>query len=598
VSKSEIVNDVTIQAATANGSGSQSANLILTRTIFRMGIPVGPKNLFPSNIQGLPTWFTIRVNKDGYVARRKELDILVALNPDTFHEDIKTVRPNGVILYESDLPVPDHLKREDILWYPIPFAKLAKEKIENRKLRKLLTNMMYVGALAEMLDLDSEALKGAVETQFSDKPKAIEPNLQALEVGREYFRESLKKEDPYRLKSMNENEGKIMMDGNTAGGLGALMGGCTVLSWYPITPSSSYCESLISFFKKYRKAPDGSARYAVVQAEDELASAGIVTGAGWAGARALTATSGPGISLMSEFVGLNYFAEIPGVYVNVQRMGPSTGLPTRTSQGDTVSTYYLSHGDCRQLLLFPGTLEEVYEFSQISFDLAERFQAPVFLMSDLDLGMNQWMTKPFQYPERSFDRGKVLNAKDLEKLGGSFARYKDVDGDGIGYRTLPGTDHPGAAFFTRGTGHNEKATYSEKPEDWKSNIDRLRRKFENAREAMPAPVADEVLGAKIGLLAYGSTDQMVQELRDQLKDEKGVETSYMRLRALPFGESLKKFIENHERVYVMEQNPSGQLCDIMYSEIPEYSAKLRKALQYDGMPVDARTFFEQIENEK
>jgi 2-oxoglutarate ferredoxin oxidoreductase subunit alpha len=598
LSQDKIVNDVTIQAATVNGSGSQSANLILTRTIFRMGVPVGPKNLFPSNIAGLPTWFTVRVNKDGYVARKRELNILVAMNLVTFHEDIPHVEKGGVIIYNSAFTVPENLKRDDVTWYPVPFDDLAKEKIPQPKLRKLLTNMIYVGVLAELLELDQQHLEDAISAQFAGKEKAIAPNVEAVAVGRSYFQENFKKEDPFYIEAIpGGTDGYVMMEGNQSGALGAVMAGCTVMGWYPITPSSSFCENMIAYANKFRFNEDGTTNFAHQQMEDELASAGMVLGAGWAGARSLTATSGAGISLMNEFIGLGYFAEIPGVFVDVQRMGPSTGLPTRTCQADIVSTYNASHGDCRHVMLIPSSVEEIYEMMFDAFDMTEKLQTPVFVMSDLDLGMNQWMTKELPTPKgKVFARGKVLSKEELEAQGGKFSRYLDKDGDGIGYRTLPGTDHPGAAYFTRGTGHDEHANYSEKPEHWVANMDRLYKKFETAREMLPKPVIDKVDGSKVGIIAYGSTDQCVRELRDILESENNMKTDYLRVKALPLCKSVRAFIEEHDVTYVIEQNPGAQLLDILHNDFPDLSDKMKSGLQYDGLPADARTFQSQIVN--
>ncbi|MFO0983877.1 MAG: 2-oxoacid:acceptor oxidoreductase family protein, partial [Planctomycetota bacterium] len=498
-----IVNDMSVQIATVNGTGSQSANLIFAKTIFRMGIPVGPKNLFPSNIAGLPTWFTVRVNKRGYVARKKEIDVLVAMNEETFQDDVRGLPAGSVLIYNSDMKVTKlGIARDDLILYPVPFTTLATDAVDTAKMRKLMTNIVYVGVLAELLGLDREVLNGAVRDQFKGKAKAVDLNLKCLQAGIDYTKQNLPKKDPFRVEPMNLTHGKIMIEGNVAGALGLVMGGCTVLAWYPITPSSSLCEAAIEFFEEFRTSADGKARYAVLQAEDELASIGMVLGAGWVGARAATATAGPGISLMSEFAGLGYYAEVPAVIVDVQRVGPSTGLPTRTAQGDILKTYYLSHGDTKHICVIPASPKEAYEFAQLALDLAERFQTPVFDMHDLDLGMNLWMSEPLPYPEKGFDRGKVLREEDLQKLG-KFERYADVDGDGIPYRTLPGTRHPLAPFFTRGSGHNERGAYTEKPEDYARVMDRIARKIETAKAHVPQPIVQEVPGAKVGLIAYG-----------------------------------------------------------------------------------------------
>src|SRR3990170_3249235 len=462
--KPALINDFSIQVATVNGSGSQSSNSVLMRSIFQMGVPVGGKNLFPSNIQGLPTWFTIRANKKGYIARRKEIDLLVAMNPATAREDVASLEAGAAVVYEETLGLGK--LRTDLVTYPVPFAELAKEVVEDTRLRKLLTNMIYVGVVGYLLSIDRKEIRTAIEKQFAGKAKAVGLNVKAVDVGFEYAAKHFQVSDTLRVERMNKSAGKILIDGNAAAAIGAMFAGVTVVTWYPITPSSSLVEQLIEYLKDYRiDEATGKATFAVVQAEDELAAIGMVLGASWAGARALTSTSGPGISLMAEFIGLGYYAEIPAVVWNIQRVGPSTGLPTRTSQGDVLSSFLLSHGDTKHILLFPSSVSECFELASTAFDLAERFQTPVFVMSDLDLGMNVWMSDPFPYPEKPIDRGKVLSASDLEKVG-SFGRYRDVDGDGIPYRTLPGTNHPLAAYFTRGSGHNEKARYSEKAEDY------------------------------------------------------------------------------------------------------------------------------------
>jgi len=452
-----VVNDFSIQVATVNGSGSQSSNSVLLRSIFMMGIPVSGKNLFPSNIAGLPTWYTIRANKAGWVARKKEIDILIAMNSETAREDVLSLAPGGVAIYDEPLNL--NTLRSDVTFYPVPFDKLTAAVCPEAKLRKLVKNMVYVGVAAKLLEIDMQKVELALRKQFKKKVKAADLNMSAVKAGYDYAASSLTKADPFRVEAMNATAGKIIIDGNAAAALGCMFAGVTVVTLYPITPSSSLVEQLIDYLKRFRVGADGKATYAVVQAEDELAAVGMVLGAGWAGARSMTSTSGPGISLMGEFVGLGYYAELPGVIFDVQRVGPSTGMPTRTMQGDILTCATLSHGDTKHILLLPASVAECFSMAAEAFDLAERFQTPVFVMSDLDLGMNNWMSQPFTYPEKPLDRGKVLSAEELKKLG-EFARYKDVDGDGIGYRTLPGTDHPKAAYFTRGSGHNEKAQYS------------------------------------------------------------------------------------------------------------------------------------------
>jgi 2-oxoglutarate/2-oxoacid ferredoxin oxidoreductase subunit alpha len=590
----EIVNDFSIEVATVNGSGSQTANSVLMRAIFQMGIPVSGKNIFPSNIAGLPTWFTIRASKDGYVGRKREVDFLVAMNPETAREDVLKLRPGSAALYDEPLRL--NQLRTDVHFYPVPFDKLVAPVCPDAKLRKLVRNMIYDGIVANLLSIDMEEIRLALVKQFgARKAKAAELNWNAAQAGYEYAAKNLPKTDPYRVERMNATAGKIILDGNSACALGAMFAGVTVVTWYPITPSSSLVETLISYMKRYRTDDEtGKATFAIVQAEDELASIGMAIGAGWAGARSMTATAGPGISLMSEFVGLGYYAEVPAVIYDVQRVGPSTGLPTRTAQGDLLSTALLSHGDTRHPMYFPASLEECFSFSLEAFDLAERFQTPVFVMTDLDLGMNNWMSDAFPYPEKPIERGKVLTAEDLEKLGG-FARYKDVDGDGVGYRTLPYTNHPAAAYFTRGSGHNEKAQYSEREDDYTNNLDRLARKFEAMRTAVPAAAADYAEGAAIGVVAVGTSDYAVRESRDQLRKEHGIAASYLRPKAYPFTAELVEFIRRHERVYVVDQNRDAQLLSLMRLDLaPEDAARLRSVRYYGGLPLDARTVTDEI----
>jgi len=593
--KGKIVNDFSIQVATVNGSGSQSSNNVLMRSIFQMGIPVSGKNLFPSNIAGLPTWFTIRVNKDGYIARKAEIDILVAMNPQTAIDDVKALTPGSVCVSPVELKL-DAI-RSDVKHYQVPFSELAAKASDNLKLRKLLTNMIYVGVVAELLNISHPEIENAITKQFEGKAKAIDLNLNAVKLGREWAKENLKKEDAYTVEPMDKTQGKIIIDGNAAAALGCLFAGVTVVSWYPITPSSSLCEQLIDYLKEYRIDKEtGKATFAVVQAEDELAAIGMSLGAGWAGARSMTSTSGPGISLMSEFAGYGYFTEIPTVVFDVQRVGPSTGMPTRTSQADLTSTYMLSHGDTKHIILLPGSVSECYELSLEAFELAEKFQTPVFVLTDLDLGMNNWMSDPFEYPSKPINRGKVLDAAALEKAG-KFERYRDVDGDGIPYRTLPGTDHPLAAYFTRGSGHTEKATYTEKPEDYVNLMNRLEKKFNTARQFVPKPILSQSKDAKVGIIAFGSSHFAVEESRDELKAA-GVNTSYLRIRALPFTAELKKFVTDHERVYVVEQNRDGQMRDLIALEMPELATKLRSIRHYDGLPLDASFVTEAVIREE
>jgi 2-oxoglutarate ferredoxin oxidoreductase subunit alpha len=586
-----IVNDMSIQVATVNGSGSQSSNTVLLRSIFQMGVPVSGKNLFPSNIAGLPTWYTIRANKDGYIARKKEIDFVVAMNAETAHEDVMSLAAGASVLYDEPLKLNE--LRQDLTFYAVPYDKLVAAVCPEAKLRKLVKNMIYVGVVAQLLDIDMGEVEKAIRKQFAKKVKAANLNLGAAQAGFDYAKANLKKQDPFRISRMDKTAGKIIIDGNSAAALGCMFAGVTVVTWYPITPSSSLVETLIDYMKEHRIGPDGKATFAIVQAEDELAAIGMVLGAGWAGARSMTATAGPGISLMAEFAGLAYYTEIPGVIWDIQRVGPSTGLPTRTSQGDILSTAFLSHGDTKNILLLPCSVAECFDMAQDAFNLAEQFQTLVFVMSDLDLGMNNWMSDPFKYPETPINRGKVLSKADLDKLGG-FARYKDVDGDGIGYRTLPGTEHPAAAYFARGSGHNEKSQYSERPDDFERNMERINRKFETARSFVPRP---EVVskGSKIGIIAYGTSHWALVESLDQLHKEYKFDADYLRLRAFPFTREVHEFIEKHDRVYVVEQNRDAQLLSLLKLDVrPELVTRLRSIAHIHGLPLDARSVTDEI----
>ena len=586
-----VVNNFSIQVATVNGSGSQSANSVLLRTIFLMGVPVSGKNLFPSNIAGLPTWFTIRVSKDGYVARKRDSEILVAMNPESAADDVRALKPGSVVVFDEPLKL-DAL-RDDLVFFSVPFDKLVGPVAPEPKLKKLLRNMVYVGVLTHLLSLELAEVDVAISKQVSGQKRATEVNVAAARVGYEYAVANFGR-SRFSVERMNENANKIIIDGNSAGAMGAIFGGVTVVPWYPITPSSSLIESLMDLLKEHRVDAEGKATFAVVQAEDELAAIGMVLGASWAGARAMTATSGPGISLMAEFTGLGYYAEIPAVIWNVQRVGPSTGLPTRTAQGDLLSTAFLSHGDTKHPMLLPGSVTECFEFGMKAFDLAERLQTPVFVLSDLDIGMNNWVSDPFQYPETPLDRGKVLSKEDMDRLG-SFARYKDVDGDGIGYRTLPGNEHPNAAWFARGSGHNEKAQYSERPEDYVNNLDRLNHKWETARKIVPGPVLEHsAKGAKIGIIAFGSSHFAAMESVDELKQQ-GIEVDYLRLRAYPFNAAVAEFIAAHERVYVIEQNRDAQMLQLIKMDISAADVvRLRSILHYNGHPLEAQFVTESV----
>lgn len=589
----EAVNDFTIVAATVNGSGSQTANNTLIRALFRMGIPVNGKNIFPSNIAGLPTWFNIRVSKDGYVARSETTEILVAFNVQTCDADLASLKAGALCLYPSDMVLKDKDSRTDITFYPLPVKQMVKESGVDVKLRDYIANMVYVGALMELLAIDPDQIKGALQNHFKNKPKPVEINYNVVVKAAQWVRENSPKQTSFRVEPMNLTQGKVLIDGNSAGALGAVFGGVSFVAWYPITPSTSLVDALNDYLPEMRMDQETSkATFAVVQAEDELAAIGMVIGAGWAGARSMTATSGPGISLMTEFAGLGYFAEIPSVIWDIMRMGPSTGLPTRVSQGDVLKIYYLGHGDTKQVCLLPSSMAECFEFGYKAFDLAERLQTPVFVLSDLDLGMNLWMTEPFEYPTEPMDRGKVLSAEQIKEAG-SFARYEDKDGDGIGYRTLPGNRNPMSAYFARGTGHNPQANYSERPDDWEQNLDRLHRKHETARKIVPAPAIDIKPNAKIGIISYGSADPAIVEARDKMS-QAGVETSYLRLKALPLEETVRDFTSRYDHVYVIELNYDGQMHKLLQLHMPEYAMRLRSIAKCDGLPLSAKFISQQI----
>jgi 2-oxoglutarate ferredoxin oxidoreductase subunit alpha len=590
--QARVINDFSINVATVNGSGSQSANSVLLKSIFGMGVPVSGKNLFPSNIAGQPTWFLIRASKDGYVARKRDSEILVALNPETAQADVRALPPGGVAIYEENLKLDQ--ARGDVIFYPVPFDKITAAICPEAKLRKLVKNMVYVGVVAQLLAIDLSVVESNLLRQFAKKQKVFDLNFGAVKAGFDYAQANLIKRDPFFIEKMNKTEGKIIIDGNAACGMGAVFAGVTVVAWYPITPSTSVIEATTDLLKKLRVTPEGNATFAVVQSEDELAAIGMVLGAGWAGARAMTSTSGPGMSLMAEFCGLGYYAEIPGVIVIVQRSGPSTGMPTRTQQADLLSAAFLSHGDTKHPILLPGTVKECFELTQAAFDLAERMQTPVFVLTDLDLGMNNWMSEPFDYPAKPLDRGKVLTAQDLDRLGG-FARYRDVDGDAIGWRTLPGTRHPKASYFTRGSGHNDAAAYTEDPDEYVALMDRLALKFEKARKLVPAPVIVRNGSSKIGFLAFGSTDCALTESLDQIKQRYGKDVDYLRIRAFPFAQAIHDFVASHERVYVVEQNRDAQLASLLKLDLPAAQVtKLRSILHYNGLPVDAESITTQF----
>jgi 2-oxoglutarate/2-oxoacid ferredoxin oxidoreductase subunit alpha len=582
----KIVNDFSITVGTKNGSGSSTANNTILRSIFKMGIPVSGKNLFPSNIQGLPTWYTIRVNKDGFIARQDRNDVVIAINPDSFGRDLASVRPGGAFFYSDDIKQP--ITRVDVSIYPMPIKSIVKNDPNvPTDFRDLVGNMVYVGVLAQMIGMDPEKTLAALTFHFKGKQKPIDMNYNAVKAGAEWAKANLEKKDPFHLEPMDKTEGLIMADGNTAAAIGSIFGGVQFAAWYPITPATSLAEGLNDYLPLLRKRDDGKHTYAVIQAEDELAALGMSVGAGWAGLRAMTSTSGPGLSLMTEFAGLAYYAEVPVVIWDVQRIGPSTGLPTRTSQGDLTFTHFIGHGDSHSVILLPGDISECFEFGWRSFDIAERIQTPVFVLSDLDMGMNQWMSKPFQYPETPMDRGKVLWEKDIEELKGNWGRYLDKDGDGIPYRTIPGNKNPMSSYFTRGSGHDEHAKYTEEADVFLKNMDRLKRKQMSAKKYVPAPVFHLMKDAGIGIIAYGSTENAVLEAQHQLLEEHGIKSDFMRVRALPFTKGVDDFLAKYDQLFIVEMNRDGQLDQIMKTEYPEYAVNFRSVAFGDGLPAAA-----------
>jgi 2-oxoglutarate/2-oxoacid ferredoxin oxidoreductase subunit alpha len=591
----KVVNNFSIIVGTKNGSGSSTANTTILRAIFKMGIPVSGKNLFPSNIQGLPTWYTIRASKDGFTARREEQEIVVAMNPDSFTRDLASVAIGGAFYYADDIKQP--ITRADIAVYPMPVKQIVRSdhSIPN-DFRDLVGNMVYVGVLAQMIGIDLEKIHAALSFHFKSKQKPIDMNFNMVKAGAEWAKANLDKKDPFYLEPLNKTDGLIMADGNTAAAIGSIFGGAQFVSWYPITPASSLAEAMNDYFPMLRKREDNKHSYAVVQAEDELAAVGMTVGAGWSGLRAMTSTSGPGLSLMTEFVGLAYYAEVPIVIWDIQRIGPSTGLPTRTSQADLTFVNSMGHGDTQSIILLPGNVNECFEFGWKSFDIAERLQTPVFVLSDLDMGMNQWMSKPFEYPDQPMDRGKVLWEKDLEELKGNWGRYLDKDEDGIPYRTVPGNKHPMSSYFTRGTGHDEYARYTEDAGTFQRNMARLKKKFETAKNYLPKPVTYINDRAETGIIGYGSTEAAINEARVQLAEEYRMQTSYLRVRAVPFTSEVDEFIRTHDQIYVVEMNRDGQLHQLLTLAYPESATKLRSVAFGDGMPASAKWVREGILN--
>ena len=579
------VNDFAFKIATVNGTGSASANSLLMQAIFRMGIPVSGKNVFPSNIQGLPTWYEIRVSKDGYTARPSEMDLVVALNPETYAKDVAAVRPGGYLLYDSSWPLNDALRREGITILGIPFGTMCVEAFEGDRARTLMRNIAYAGSLAALLKIDMDVVSTMLNEKFSKKRALLDSNFRAIKLGYDYAMAHFDCPLSFHLERMNATNDWILLDGNSACGLGAVFAGATVGAWYPITPSTSLMEAFKEYAERYRvDKATGQRKYCLIQAEDELAAAGMVLGAGWAGARAFTSTAGPGISLMSEFVGLGYYAEIPGVFVDVQRTGPSTGMPTRTQQGDLLSIAYLSHGDTKHIALFPANPEECFYMAVQSFDLAERFQTPVFLVTDLDIGMNDWMCRRLTWDDSYRpDRGKVLGAAELAEVK-KFARYADAGG-GIPVRTLPGV-HPKGAYFTRGSGHTSQATYTEDSDEYREVMDRLARKLATAADAVPEPVIDAQDGAALGIISIGGCHAAVREALQQLRAE-GVAADYMRIRGFPFGKSVSAFLAKHRRCFVVEQNRDAQLRSLLVIETGTPPEKMIPVLDYGGLPLTA-----------
>ncbi|PCJ28457.1 MAG: ferredoxin oxidoreductase [SAR86 cluster bacterium] len=576
-------NDFVVKFANINGSGSASANNMFAKSIFRMGIPVSPHNIFPSNIQGLPTWYEVRVNEDGYLGRREGIDLMVAMNEQTIKKDIDSVVPGGYVLYDSSKTLANELLRDDVNYLPIPLKDICLREFESPTQRQLFKNIVYVGALSAFLNIDFKILTEMVSDQFRGKEKLILPNIHALELGHHYASDNFDCPLTLRLEKSDKNANKILMDGNTAIGLGCVYGGATVAAWYPLTPSTSVVDSFGKYCKRLRIDPgSGKKKYSIVQAEDELSAIGIAIGAGWNGARAFTATSGPGISLMQEFMGLAYFSEVPVVIFNIQRVGPSTGMPTRSQQGDLLSCAYASHGDSKHILLFPSTPKECFEDATAAFDLADRLQTPIIVMSDLELGMNEQICDPLSWDDnREYDRGKVLNAEQLEDIE-KFGRYLDSDGDGIPYRTYPGTHASKGSYFTRGSSHDAYAAYTEDGSIYAEVMDRLVLKFKTALNYLPQPVVSTHTNSKFGILFLGTTISAMQEALDMLA-KKGITLDTMRIRAFPFHENVTQFIDNHELTYVVEQNRDAQLKSLLKIECNANEEKMHSILSYDGV---------------
>jgi 2-oxoglutarate ferredoxin oxidoreductase subunit alpha len=592
-----LINDLNICVATENGSGSASSNNILFKAIFKMGIPCSSKNMFPSNIQGLPTWYQIRANADGYLSRKDVIDVMVMFNDATAAKDIYRVRDGGVILYDDSNPLQANLKRDGVQYFGFPANKLVTKLVPASPLRAKQRNMIYVGALAYLFGIEMPVIKAVLEDTFGKKPAVIESNMICIDAGYQYCKEQGYKQNIARLEPIPKgNKGKIITEGNTAAALGAIYGGASVICWYPITPSSSLAEAMEYYLPRLRKPINDKKAYAIVQAEDEIASVGMIVGAGWAGARAMTSTSGPGLSLMNESIGLAYYAEIPCVLFIIQRGGPSTGLPTRTQQSDISLMYGASHGDTRHVILIPHDMNSCFDLARQSFNYADRFQTPVFVAMDLDLGMNLWSSDPLKLSQEPFDWGKRLNAGQLEewtKAGKKFRRYFDQDNDGIPYRTVPGNEHRMASYFTRGSGHDADARYSEDEHDYKYILDRLRKKFETARKFVPKPMIERERGVKTGIICYGSSYEPVREARDRLKAQ-GLKTNHMLIRALPLTSEVYEFLAEHDTIYLVEQNRDGQMAAIIKDEHPEFGTKIISVLIYNGLPATPLEVVNQI----
>ncbi len=593
----EAVNDFVIKFANVNGSGSASANELFAKAIMRMGVPVSPRNIFPSNIQGLPTWYEVRVTEAGHLGRRGGIDMMVAMNPQTWDADVAELEPGGYLFYDSTRPLPKEKFRDDIHVIGMPLTEICNAVYSDPRQRQLFKNIVYVGALSVLLEIEPEVIEKLFGEQYKGKEKLLASNVQALHLGRDFAKEHLNAPLGIRVKRADKVGERIFVDGNTAAALGCVYGGATVAAWYPITPSSSVAEAFQKYCAKYRVDPStGQSNYAIVQAEDEIASIGMVVGAGWNGARAFTATSGPGVSLMTEFIGLAYFAEIPVTIINVQRGGPSTGMPTRTQQADILSCAYASHGDTKHVLLFPEDPAECFEHSAAALDLADRLQTPVFVMTDLDIGMNQRLCEPFAWDDRrTLDRGKVMTAEELE-AGRDFGRYKDVDGDGIPWRTLPGTHPTKGSYFTRGTTRNPYAQYSERGPDYIYNVERLLKKFATAATLVPQPVLRPAARkTPLGVIYFGSTSPAMTEALAELAGD-GVHLDALRLRAFPFPASVREFIDAHERVFVVEQNRDGQMHSLLVNELDVSPAQLVRVRHYDGTPITARFITQAIKS--